>query len=123
MVARRFPEKRRRLEEKKGEEEEKENMVMVRRVAEVEGRVQGGVERLEEEEREYGRLQGLLPHYRWKDICPQRHEISLYLFHFHVFYWPRSSNDNPLSNRLDILLSAISYIDILQVYYLLCFAN
>ena len=54
-------------------------MVMVRRVEEVEGRVQGGVELLEEErrreEREYGRLQGLLPHYRWKIviICPQMH--------------------------------------------------
>ena len=79
MVARRFPEKRRRLEGKMAEEEEKENMVMVRRVEEVEGRVQGGVELLEEErrkeEREYGRLQGLLPHYRWKIviICPQMH--------------------------------------------------
>ena len=53
------------------------DMVMVRRAEEVEGRVQAGVELLEEErrreEREYGRLQGLLPHYRWKDICPQMH--------------------------------------------------
>ena len=70
MVARRVCEKRRRLDKEKEEEEEKENLV---RRFEGEERVQGGGDEGEEEERkreerEYGRLQGLLPHYRWKNF-------------------------------------------------------
>ena len=65
MVVKKCSVKRRR-----SEEEEKENQCLL------------GVEVEEQkrEEREYGRLQGLLPVYRWANTC--RHLGQFFLSHF-----------------------------------------